>query len=104
MDLYFYELHEDSDLTTDAILVSEQLHTAEAFEAMVRAARDALLETFEEDTLVEAVARQLEREHGLTYVSDERLQASMSVGIEEDATYLVEGSREFRSLVVDLER
>ena len=105
MTSYFYELHEGgSELITDAILVSERLHTPEEFAAMVRAARAAVVETFEDDTLVEAVARELERAHGFTYVSDERLQASMSIGIEEDDTYLVEGSGEFRSLVVDLDR
>ena len=104
MTLYFYELHEGaSDLTADAILVSEQAYTGEAFEELVKSARGAVLETFEDDTLVEAVARELERAHGFTYISDDRLRASMAVGIEEEDTYLVEGSDEFRSLVVDLE-
>ncbi|MDQ3881520.1 MAG: hypothetical protein M3295_10680 [Chloroflexota bacterium] len=105
MAMYFYELHEgSSDLTTDAILVSEQPYSADTFAALVRKAREAVLETFEEDTLVEAVARELERAHGFTYVSDERLRASMSVGVEDDETFLVEGTGEFRSLVVDLDR
>ena len=104
MALHFYELHEgSSDLTADAILVSERAYAPEAFADLVNAARRAVLETFEEDTLVEAVARELERAHGFTYVSDDRLRASMSVGIEDEDTYLVEGSGEFRSLVVDLE-
>jgi hypothetical protein len=103
--LYFYELHEGaSDLLTDAILVSEHEHTPEAFAARVETARKAILETFEEDTLVEAVARELERNHGFTYVGDEKLSASMSVGLEEEDTYLVEQSDEFRSIVVELER
>jgi hypothetical protein len=71
---------------------------------MVEAARRAVLETFEEDTLVEAIARELERSHGFTYISDEKLHASMSVGIEEEDTYLVEQSGEFRSIVAELER
>ena len=103
MTLFFYELHEGaSDLTAEAILVSERAISGEAFADMVRVAREAVLETFEEETLVEAVARELERAHGLTYVSDERLRASMSVGIEDEDTYLVDSSEEFRSLVVDL--
>ena len=105
MSLFFYELHEGaSDLLSDAILVSERQYTADAFAELVRTARRSVVETFEEDTLVEAVARELERSHGFTYVGDEKLQASMSVGLEEDETYLVEGSTDFRSLVVDLER
>ena len=42
MRLFFYELHEGAtDLLTDAILVSEQEHSPEAFAAMVRAAKEA---------------------------------------------------------------
>jgi hypothetical protein len=105
MPLFFYELHEGaSDLLTDAILVSERDHTPAQFEEIVNAARAAVLETFEEDTLVEAVARELERSHGFTYVGDEKLRASMSVGVEEDDTYLADLSDEFRSIVVEMER
>ena len=105
MQLFFYELHEGAtDLMTDALLVSERDHTPAQFEAMVQAAREAVLETYEEDTLVEAVARELERSHGFTYVSDEKLRASMSVGAEAEDTYLVEQSGEFRSIVAELER
>ncbi len=70
----------------------------------MNAARTAILETFEEDTLVEAVARELERSHGFTYIGDEKLRASMSVGVEEDDTYLADLSEEFRSIVVEVER
>jgi len=105
MQLFFYELHEGAtDLMTDAILVSERDHTPAEFERMVQAARAAVIDTFEEDTLAEAIARELERSHDLTYVSDEKLRASMSVGMEEDDTYLVEPSEEFRSIVVEMER
>jgi hypothetical protein len=103
--LSFYELHEGAtDLMTDALLVSERDHTPEDFARMVETARAAILETYEEDTLVEAVARELERSHGFTYIGDEKLRASMSVGIEEADTYLVEQSPEFRSMVVELQK
>ncbi len=105
MQLYFYELHEGAtDLLTDALLVSERDHTPGQFEAMVQAARAAVLDTFEEDTLVEAVARELERSHGFTYIGDEMLRASMSVGMEDEDNYLVDQSEEFRSIVAELER
>ena len=105
MPLYFYELHEGpTDLMTDALLVSERDHTPEEFERMVKAARAAVIDTFEDDTLAEAIARELERSHGLTYIGDEKLRASMSVGVEEEDTYLVEQSGEFRSIVVEMER
>jgi hypothetical protein len=105
MPLFFYELHEGAtDLLTDAILVSERDHTPAEFEAMVQAARTAVVDTFEEDALVEAIARELERSNGFTYISDEKLRASMSVGMEPEDTYLVEQSGEFRSIVAELER
>ena len=105
MRLFYYELHEGAtDLLTDALLVTERDHTPAAFASMVRAARTAVLDTFEDDTLVEAIARELERSHGFTYIGDEKLQASMSVGVEEDDTFLVEKSDEFRSIVAEMER
>jgi hypothetical protein len=105
MRLYFYELHEGAtDLMTDAILVSERDHTPAQFEAMVQTARAAIVDTFEEDTLVEAIARELERSHGFTYIGDEKLRGSMSVGMEDEDNYLVEPSEEFRSIVAELER
>ena len=58
MQLFFYELHEGAtDLMTDALLVSDRDHTPDQFEAIVKAARAAVIDTFEEDTLVEAIAR-----------------------------------------------
>jgi hypothetical protein len=105
MALFFYELHEGAtDLMTDALLVSERDHTPAQFAGMVMAARAAVVETFEEDTIVEAVARELERNHGFTYIGDEKLRASMSVGVDEEDTFLVEQSDEFRSIVAELER
>lgn len=103
--MHFYELHEgDEDLLSDALLVSETEHTPRAFSELVHAARAAVIESFEEDTLVEAIARELERSHGFTYVGDEKLTASMNVGIEDEDMFLVEGSDDFRSIVVELDR
>jgi hypothetical protein len=105
MSLHFYELHEGaSDLLTNALLVSERAYSGEEFAALVRAARQAVLETFEEDTLVEAIARELERSQGFTYIGDEKLTASMSVGMSEEDTFLVDTSADFRSIVVELDR
>ncbi len=105
MPLYFYELHEGAtDLMTDALLVSDQRLSREEFAALVEKARAAVVDTFEEDTLVEAIARELERSAGFTYIGDEKLTASMSVGMDPEDTYLVDQSDEFRSMVVELER
>jgi hypothetical protein len=104
MSLHYYELHEGpTDLLTDALLVSERAYSGEEFAALVREARAAVLDTFEEDTLVEAIARELERSHPFTYIGDEKLAASMSVGVRDEDTFLVEISDEFRSIVVELD-
>lgn len=103
--LYFYELHEGAtDLLTDALLVSEQQHSPGAFAEMVERARTAIIDTFEDDTLVEAIARELERSDGFTYIGDEKLTASMSVGMDAQDTYLVDQSDEFRSMIVEMDR
>ena len=103
--LFIYELHEGAtDLLTDALLVSEEQHSPEAFAQMVERARSAVIETFEDDTLVEAIARELERRHGFTYISDEKLTASMSVGLSPQDTFLVDPSVEFRSMIVEMDR
>jgi hypothetical protein len=103
--LYFYELHEGAtDLLTDALLVSEEQHSPEAFARMVDQARSAVIDTYEDDTLVEAIARELERGHGFAYISDEKLTASMSVGHSPQDTFLVEQSDEFRSMIVEMDR
>jgi hypothetical protein len=103
--LFFYELHEGAtDLLTDALLVSEQQHSPAAFAQLVERARAAVIDTYEDDTLVEAIARELERSHGFIYISDEKLTASMSVGLSPQDTYLVEQSDEFRSMIVEMDR
>jgi hypothetical protein len=105
MALFFYELHEGAtDLMTDALLVSERQLSADDFAELVERARTAVIDTYEEDTLVEAIARELERSHGFTYIGDEKLSASMSVGVDAADTYVVEQSDEFRSMIVELDR
>jgi hypothetical protein len=104
MPLFFYELHEGAtDLMTDALLVSDRDHTPEQFEAIVKTARTAVIDTFEEDTLVEAIARELERSHGFTYIGDDKLRGSMSVGMGNEDNFLVEPTDEFRSIVAEME-
>jgi hypothetical protein len=103
--LFFYELHEGAtDLLTDALLVSEEQHSPEAFAELVERARSTVIDTYEDDTLVEAIARELEHSNGFTYISDEKLTASMSVGLAPQDTFLVEQSDEFRSMIVELDR
>ena len=124
--MYFYELHEsEGDLFTDVLLVHDAEYDEESFLEIVLEARTAVTESFEENTLVEAVANELERRHGFTFVHDARLTASVDVSRDEGETALAELTDDeaddddedlededdgtgpavgFRSLVVDLDR
>ena len=73
--MYFYELHEgDEEVFSDLLLVNEDQMDPEDFFELVQAVRQQVQPTFEDDTLIEAIARELEREHGFTFVSDARLK------------------------------
>jgi hypothetical protein len=121
--VYFYELHEgDADLLSDVLLVHDEEFDEEEFLELVLEARSAVLRSFGEDTLVEAVANELERRHGFTFIHDARLRVAVLVSGEEGDTAVVgldegdagdeedededeDGARTgFRSLVVDMDR
>jgi len=106
--LYFYELHEgDDDVFSDLILVHDDLIEPEDFFELVQAIRAKVQDSFEDDTLIEAIALELEREHGFTFVSDARLTASVHVSTDEAENRLITiddemiESAEFRSILAD---
>jgi len=106
--LYFYELHEgDDDVFSDLLLVSDEQMEPEDFFELVQAVRAKVQDTHEEDTLIEAIALELEREHEFTFVSDTRLSASVHVSpIEAENRLILEDenyreSAEFRSMVAE---
>ena len=108
--MYFYELHEgDDDVFSDLLLVHDEQIEPEDFFELVQAIRLKLLDTYEEDTLIEAIALELEREHGFTFVSDARLTASVHVSTVEAENRLISvddeivESAEFRTLLADFE-
>jgi hypothetical protein len=108
--LYFYELHEgDDDVFSDLLLVNDEQIEPEDFFELVQAIRAKVQDTFEEDTLIEAIALELEREHGFTFVSDDRLTASVHVSPDEDENRLISiddeiaESAEYRSLLAEFE-
>ena len=108
--MYFYELHEgDDDVFSDLLLVHDDQIEPEDFFELVQAIRIKVQDTFEEDTLIEAIALELEREHGFTFVSDARLTASVHVSTDEDENRLITiddeimESAEYRSILADFE-
>jgi hypothetical protein len=84
--VYFYELHEgDEDLMTDVILARAEAMAPEDFYELVQEVRESIQDSFEEDTLVEAIAAELEREHDFLFVSDDRIVAAVRVSpVAED--------------------
>jgi hypothetical protein len=114
--LYFYELHEgDDDLMSDVILACEVEVPRDEFFTLVEAARAAVEETYEEDTLLEAIAVELERSHGFVYVSDARLVGSVRIasdaaddrllspgGVDDEDAELAEQT-DYLTILADLE-
>ena len=87
--MYFYELHEaEGDIFSDLILVHEERFEPDEFLELVRAASRRVRDSYDENTLIEAVARLLEEEQGFTTVSDDRLTASVLVTTNEDEIQL----------------
>jgi hypothetical protein len=107
--LYFYELHEgDDDVFSDLLLVhDEQLEPDDFFE-LVQAVRLQVKDTYEDDTLIEAIARELEREHGFTFISDAKLSASVHVSPDETENRLISlddeaRATDFRTILADFD-
>ena len=108
--MFFYELHEgDDDVFSDLLLVSDEEMEPEDFFELVQSVRERVQDTFEDDTLIEAIAHELEREHGFTFVSDDRLAASVHVSPVESENRLIalddeaRESAEFRTLYAELD-
>ena len=88
--MHYYELHEGNDeLYSDVLLAREDELAPEEFFDLVQAVRHRVQDGFEEDTLIEAIAVELERSHGFTYVSDERLAAAVNVSTDDDENFLI---------------
>lgn len=89
--MFFYELHEgDNEVYSDVLVVSESEWEPEEFFELVQRIRRRIQDQFHTDTLVEAIAMELERDHGFIYVSDDRLAAAVNVSTEESENFLAE--------------
>ena len=117
--MYFYELHEgDDDVYSDVLLAHDNEFDEDEFLELVLEARREVIERFEEDSLVEAIANELERRHGFVHIDDSRLRVAVNVSADERETYVAqldearadgsdeddEESTSFRTLFVDIER
>jgi hypothetical protein len=87
--VYYYELHEgDEDLFSDILLAREEEIDPDEFFELVQSIRRRVQDRYEDDTLIEAIAVELEREHGFHALFDSRLSASVHVSTEESENYL----------------
>jgi hypothetical protein len=89
VNVFFYELHEgDNEVYSDVLVVSESEWEPQEFFELVQTIRRRLQGQYHQDTLVEAIAIELERDHGFIYVSDDQLVASVNVSTEESENFL----------------
>ncbi|MGZ8437247.1 MAG: hypothetical protein ACXWXR_01740 [Candidatus Limnocylindrales bacterium] len=87
--MFFYELHEgDNEVFSDVLVVSESEWEPEEFFQLVQSIRRRIQDQFIQDTLAEAIAIELERDHGFIYVSDDQLTAAVNVSTDESDNYL----------------
>ena len=85
--MYFYELHEsDDELFSEALLAHDSEYDENEFLELVQEARRDVIDNFEEDSLIEAVANQLQRTHGFVHIDDRQLRAAVRVSANEGET------------------
>ena len=108
--MYFFELREgDNDIFSDLIVVREEPMQPEEFFELVQSIRRRVLDTFDQDTLIEAIADELERDHGFVAITDDRLSASVNVSASDDDNYLAEmdsddEAPDFRGIFIDIDQ
>jgi hypothetical protein len=88
--VYFYELHEgDEDVFSDVMLARDDEMDPDEFFELVEAVRRQVQDTYVDDTLIEAIAAELQREHGFVYISDSRLTAAVNVSPVDEENFIV---------------
>jgi hypothetical protein len=111
--LFFYELHEsDSDLFADVLLAHETEFDEVEFLELVLESRARVIDSFREESLIEAVAADLAERAGFVVIGDAQLRVAVNVSSEEGGTFVSDievGSaagaavEDFRTLLVDVE-
>ena len=89
--MHFYELHEgDGDDFGDLLLVRDEEMDPDDFFELVQEIRRRMQGSFQQDMLIEAIAVELERDHGFLFVSDDRLTAAINVSKVDDDNFLAD--------------
>lgn len=88
--MYFYELHEgDGEVYADLVLVHEAEYEPEEFFELVQSIRRRIKDSFEQDTLIEAIAAELEQVHEFVAITDDKLATAVNVSTVEDENFLI---------------
>ena len=111
--VWFYELHEgDDDVYSDVLLAHDAEYDEQELLELVLEARTAVLETYTEDTLSEAIANELARRHGFLVVDDSQLRVAVNVSAQEGETAVAnvdlgpvgrDDDDDHRSILIDIE-
>jgi hypothetical protein len=89
--MHFYELHEgDDDIFADLLLAREEEMDPEEFFDVVQSIRRRIQDTYETQTLIEAIADELEADYGFIAVTDDRLTAAVNVSKDEEENFLAD--------------
>lgn len=89
--MHFYELHEgDAEQFFDVLMFREEEMDADEFFTIVQSIRRQVQDSYVTDSLIEAIAEELERNYGFVFVSDDRLTAAVNVSKVEDDNFLAD--------------
>lgn len=102
--MHFYEIHEGDEEIGAAVLLAHEarMDPVEFFE-LVKRAKALVGDSYEEDSLAEAIANELQRSGGFTHVTDDLLVASVNVDETEESTYLLTEEGDARTLFMSRE-
>jgi hypothetical protein len=110
--MYFYELSEsDDEIFANVLLAHDAEYDEQEFLELVLEARETVLKEFEEDSLIEGIAAELQKRHGFVHV-EANLRAAVRVSAEEGETEVTPVDErpavmaeedDFRSMLIEVE-
>ncbi|CAN5742272.1 hypothetical protein BH24CHL5_BH24CHL5_09800 [soil metagenome] len=110
--MHFYELSEaDDEIFANVLLAHDSEYDEQEFLELVLEAREAVIKSFEENSLIEGIAAELERRHGFVHI-DATLRASVRVSAEEGETLITAvderpttptEEEDFRTMLIEVE-
>ena len=78
------------DLFFDVLLFREEEMDSEEFFTVVQSIRRRIQDSYQTDSLIEAIAMELEQDYDFVFVSDDRLTAAVNVSKNEEDNFLAD--------------